>query len=509
MMKRMLAALLMLCLLLTTAVTAQASPLGDYQSDFSASTDGWYPRSTGSASLTVTEEGLMITGRSGDWHSPGRDFVLEPGKEYQLSVQVKQTEVDSANFIVSVAHSKDGVESYENIIRGSAKKGEWTTLAGSYTPGAYDNYVLYVETMGAGTLAYTIKDFSVKPNEVEFDAKLPSLHEIYAPWFDFGCALGNREAINRERMDFYASQFNIMTPGNELKPDSVLNVTVSRKRAKEDDTAVVVRFDAVKPMLDYCQAHGIKVHGHVLVWHSQTPDAFFRKGYSLIGPYVSREVMLARLDNYIRQIMEYMQANYPGLIVSWDVVNEAVDDNTGKLRESNWTKVVGEDFVNRAFEIARKYAPEGTMLYYNDYSTPYEPKLTGICSLLDSLIAEGNIDGYGFQCHYQTNSPSITQLRTAMQKIADKGLKLRVSELDITISADNQVQRTFQAARYKSLMEVFLEFSNQIEAVHTWGVTDDLSWLAKQFPLLFDAQCAPKPAFWSLVEAAQEAAAQP
>lgn len=508
MMKRMLACLLMLCLLLTAAAAEKLNALEAYQADFSSSTDGWYPRSTGGASLAVTEEGLLITGRSSDWNSPGRDFPLEPGKEYVLSVKVKQTEKDSANFIVSVAHSKGGVESYENIARAAAKKGEWTTITGSYTPGAYDNYILYVETMGAGTLDYLISDFSVSLKDYEWSAELPSLQALYSPWFDFGCALGNREALNQQRMDFYASQFGIMTHGNELKPDSVLDVSASRKLAKEDETAVAVKFDAAKPLLDYCQEHGIKVHGHVLVWHSQTPDAFFREGYSISGAYVTREVMLARLDNYIRQIMEYMTANYPGVIVSWDVVNEAVDDGTGKLRASNWTKVVGEDFVNRAFEIARRYAPEGTMLCYNDYSTPYEPKLTGICNLLDSLIAEGNIDGYGFQCHYQTNTPTIAQLRVAMQKIADKGLKLRVSELDITITADTEAQRTIQANRYKSLMEVFLEFSDQIEAVHTWGVTDDLSWKANQYPLLFDARISPKPAFWSLVEVSQAARAQ-
>lgn len=508
MMKRILACLLVLCLLLTGAAAEDFNALGAYHSNFSGSTDGWYPRSTGGAQLSVTPAGLYITGRTSDWNSPGRDFHLEPGKEYVLSVNVKQTEKDAADFLISVAHSKDGVESYENIAKATAKKGEWTTLTGSYTPGVYDNYILYVETLGAGTTDFFISDFSVKLNEVNFDAQLPSLHALYSPWFDFGCALGLGEAVNQERMDFYAYQFGIMTPGNELKPDSVVDTSASRKLAKQDETAVAVKFDAATPLLDYCKARGIKVHGHVLVWHNQTPEAFFREGFSVAGDYVTREVLLARLDNYIRQIMEYMEANYPGVIVSWDVVNEAVDDGTGKLRESNWTKIVGEDFVNRAFEIARKYAPEGTLLYYNDYSTPYEPKLTGVCDLLDSLIAEGNIDGYGFQCHYQTTSPTISQLRQAMQKIAAKGLRLRVSELDITIKANTDVEKQIQAARYMDLMEVFMEFRDQIEAVHTWGVTDDLSWLASQFPLLFDGQVNPKPAFWSVVEVAQAAAAQ-
>ena len=301
-------------------------------------------------------------------------------------------------------------------------------------------------------------------------------------------------------MNKYAYQFGIFTPGNELKPDSVLNVSESRKLAKEDDTAVAVHFFSAKPLLDYCAQNGLKVHGHVLVWHSQTPEAFFHVGYDPAAPYVSREVMLARLDNYIRLIMEFMAENYPGLIVSWDVVNEAVDDSSGKLRQSNWTKVVGQDFVNRAFEIARRYAPEDTLLFYNDYSTPYEPKLTGICNLLDSLLSEGNIDGYGFQCHYQLNSPSISQLTKAFEKISAKGLKLRVSELDVTISGPTASAYSQQAKRYADLMKVYLSFADDIIAVHTWGVTDDLSWLSSQYPLLFDSKLNPKPAFDALAE---------
>jgi len=508
MMKHFMACLLMLCLICTGAMAEEAGLPGVYHSDFTSSTDGWYARSTGGARLSVTEEGLVITGRTSDWNSPGRSFDLESGREYVLSVQVKQTEKAAADFMISVAHSKGGVESYENIARASAKKGEWTTITGSYTPGEYDKYILYVETLGAGTLDFCIRDFSLQFNEIRFHAQLPSLQQLYSPWFDFGNAVCLGETINQERMDFYASQFGIMTPGNELKPDAVVDVAASRELAKTDETAIAVKFDAVTPLLDYCKAHGVKVHGHVLVWHNQTPEAFFREGYSISGSYVSREVLLARLDNYIRQVMEYMEAYYPGVIVSWDVVNEAVDDNTGRLRQSNWTRIVGDDFVNRAFEMARRHAPEGTMLYYNDYSTPYEPKLTGICNLLDGLIAEGNIDGYGFQCHYQTTSPSIAMVRGAMQKIAAKGLKLRVSEMDVTIKDDSAAQQQIQAERYKDLMEVFLEFSDQIEAVHTWGVSDDLSWLASQFPLLFDGQMNPKPAFWAAAETAQAAAAQ-
>ena len=502
-MKKVIALLLACLLALPTLALGEAAAPYSYASDFSQGTDGWYARSAGEASISVEEGVLTITGRSATWNSPGRDFPLVAGKKYTVSVEVMQTAKDSMELMISAAHSKSGLESYENIARAKAPSGEWTTISATYTPGAYDNYILYVETVGDGTCDFSMRNFKVELDEIFFDTTLPSLKELYAPYFDLGAAATQSEALDANRMDFYASQFSILTPGNELKPDSVLDLSASRKLAAEDDTAVAVKFDAAKPLLDYCQANGIKVHGHVLVWHSQTPDVFFREGYKSTGAYVSREVMLARLDNYIRLIMEYMEANYPGLIVSWDVVNEAISDSNGALRESNWTKVVGDDFVNRAFEIARKYAPAETKLYYNDYNTPELMKLTGISKLLDSLVAEGNIDGYGFQAHYSSASPTPSRIRAAMEEISAKGLRLRISELDVTISANNDVQLLTQAYRYKALFEIFLDYADKIDAVQIWGVTDDLSWKATEYPLLFDAKAKPKPAFDQVVKLVQ------
>ena len=481
----------------------EAESLTSYLSDFSGGTDGWYPRSAGSASLKVTQDGLTIVGRESTWNSPGRDFPLEAGKKYTLSVDVLQDAVDQAKFMISVAHSKNGTESYENLANGTAKKGEWTTLSCTWTPGVFDNYVLYVETSGNGTIDFTIRNFSVELNELRYDASLPSLKEVYAKYFPVGTAVTQGEALDKKRMDIYAEQFAIFTPGNELKPDSVLDIAASRKLAQDDPTAVAVHFDAAKPMLDYCREKGLAVHGHVLVWHSQTPDVFFREGYNATGKFVSREVMLGRLDNYVRLIMAYMQENYPGLIVSWDVVNEAIDDSTGNLRQSNWTKVVGDDFVERAFEIARKYAPEGTKLFYNDYNTPMAPKTDGICALLEKLVAEGNIDGYGFQSHFAVGNPGLSKIRQAMERIEAMGLRLRVSELDITIKANDEANLRSQAIRYENLFSLYLEHAASLDAVQLWGVSDDLSWLAPQYPLLFDARMQPKPAFWSVVELAK------
>ena len=508
--KKVLLLLLLVALLTLTlpCISEEVTPM--YASDFTAGTDGWYARSTGSASLSVTDEdSLRIDGRADNWHSPGRDFALEQGVKYHLSAQVCQSDAAQAQFILSVAHTANGIESYENIAFAAAAQGEWTTLSGSYTAGPYDRFVLYVETSGAPTLSYQLRSFTVTPESTDYaaalreDAQIPSLKALYAGRYDFGTAVTAAEAYNKKRMDFYASQFSIMTPGNEFKPDSILDVSRSVQLAAADDTAVAVRFASVKPLLDYASANGIKVHGHVFVWHQQTPEAFFHVGYSPAKPLVSREVLLARLDNYVAAIFAYLEENYPGVVVSWDVVNEAVDDNTGRLRESKWLTIVGEDYVARAFEIARRHAPEGVQLYYNDYNTAVLVKQMGILSLLDALMAEGNIDGYGFQMHHDIGFPSAMQIAASLQRVAQTGLRLRVSELDVTVPDNSAASFEKQAAYYGNIMTMLELYKDQIEAVQVWGVSDDLSWRAPKYPLLFDAALQPKPAFWAVVHAIQ------
>ena len=502
-MKKWTAAVMALCLVM---IWGQALAAGStvYSSDFSQGTDGWVARSMGSAQIEAKNGALYIQGRQSDWHSPGRDFELIEGARYTLRVMVLQSEADQANFMISVAHTLNGTETYENLAHGTARKGAWTTLQCEYTPGHFDSFVLYVETTGAPTLNYAIKNFAVGapdglPGE-DGTVELPRLREIYADQFDIGIAAPQQLIRNQKAMELVKDQFNILTPENELKPDAVLDVAASKKLAREDETAAAVHFDAAKPLLDYALANGMKVHGHVLVWHSQTPEAFFHEGYDANKPYVTREVMLARLENYIKGVMAYLNENYPGVVVSWDVVNEAIDDGGNFLRASNWTRVVGEDFLARAFELARKYAPEGTLLYYNDYNTAVPGKLMKIYRLMSELTAEGNIDGYGFQMHHSISYPSIAMIQMAVENIASLGVRLRISELDVGIDANTDGNLEQQALLYAQIMELAVRYSEQFEAVQVWGLTDNMSWRASNYPLLFDASRNPKPAFWAVAD---------
>ncbi len=513
-------AIILLAVIMMAACISPAMAARYYTSRFAAGTDGWYAR--GAQSVYRTTEGTLRTeGRTSDWHSPGRDFVLVEGCLYKLSVEVYQAEADSAEFMISVAHSKDGNETYENPARGTVKKGEWTKIEGTYTAGNYDRSVLYVETLGAPQLSFEIRNFIVDapngipkpqpaepPMEIEAVAieDMPSIREAYEGKFDFGAAVPQQAFMNKQLRALMAKQFSILTPENELKPDSVLDVQASKSLVHNtgDQAAVAVHFDAAKGVLSFAKANGLKVHGHVLVWHSQTPEEFFHEGYDRSKPLLSREVMLGRLENYIKEVLTQTEEMYPGVIVSWDVVNEAIDDGTNWLRKTSpWTRTIGEDHVARAFEFARKYAAEGVLLYYNDYNTPVPAKLAGITKLLKQLMAEGNIDGYGFQMHYSNGDPSIAQISNAVSQIASLGLKLRVSELDIGAGTSESALMQ-QKARYKEIMQLMLQYADQTEAVQVWGLTDNMSWRTGQYPLLFDNNRNPKPAFYGVLEAVEE-----
>ena len=150
MLKILICLVIALCLL---PIVGTAEAVTVYTSDFSRNTDGWYGRG---GQCAVTAEGtLKTTGRSSDWNSPGRNFDLVEGGVYEISAEVKQDSVDSAQFVLSIAQSLYGNETYENLAFGNAGKGEWITLRGTYTAGNYE------QTLGAPTLEYEIRYFTV------------------------------------------------------------------------------------------------------------------------------------------------------------------------------------------------------------------------------------------------------------------------------------------------------------------------------------------------------------
>lgn len=337
------------------------------------------------------------------------------------------------------------------------------------------------------------------------------------------------------RMELVKSQFNSVTMENEMKPESFLGY---RPNIGEDGFPVLdftvpdMMMKEIKAYNDTVGVDGrkIMVRGHVLVWHSQTPEWFFHEDYNENNPYVDKQTMLARMENYIKNVMEHYEgadSEFKGMIYAWDVVNEAVNDSDGGLRtQSSWFNVFhNSDFIEWAFVYANQYAPEHIKLFYNDYNDTNARKADGICKLIEKIKANPNarIDGMGMQGHYDM-SFSASEFEESARKYAALVDEIQITELDLKSSMDfdgSSIEEEYQkqAYVYRSLFDAVVNLKKDgvpITAIVFWGTDDGHSWLQganfvggsadgtrMQCPLLFDAQYQPKPAFWAFVDASK------
>jgi endo-1,4-beta-xylanase len=265
--------------------------------------------------------------------------------------------------------------------------------------------------------------------------------------------------------------------------------------------------------------------GHTLVWHSQTPRWVFQgDGTNALD----RDTLLQRMRDHIHTVV----GRYKGRIKGWDVVNEALYDN-GTLRQSQWLKIIGEDYIAKAFEYAHEADPDAE-LHYNDYSLETEAKRNGAIALIKKLQGQGiHVTGIGSQDHVKMDWPTTEQVDATLTALGKLGVKVMITELDVDVlsargqnrSADvAEVQRQTTpniytnglpdsvqqalAQRYADLFGVFLKHRDVVSRVTFWGVTDGDSWLNRgrqNHPLLFDRKWQPKPAFDALIEAARKA----
>lgn len=334
------------------------------------------------------------------------------------------------------------------------------------------------------------------------------------------------------RMGLVKGQFNSVTMENEMKPETLLG----NKPNIGEDGFPILGFTVPDMMLKEIKAYNdtagmdgrkIMVRGHVLVWHSQTPEWFFHEEYNVDKPYVDKQTMLARMENYIKQVMEHYEgadSEYQGMIYAWDVVNEAVNDTDGGMRtDSSWFRVFNSpDFVEWAFVYANQYAPAHIKLFYNDYNDINPKKADGICKLIEQIKSnpEARIDGMGMQGHYDMNFSDVLFKQSA-KKYAAVVDEIQITELDLKASSgfdgtDMEEEYRKQAEVYKSLYDAVKDLKQEgvpITAIVFWGTDDRHSWLQSanaaggsadgtrvQCPLLFDKDYQPKPAFWAFVD---------
>lgn len=335
-----------------------------------------------------------------------------------------------------------------------------------------------------------------------------SLKQAYEPYFKIGAAISRRDLANSKHMELLTTEFGSFTCENDMKPMFLLDREASLANLAECETNPAVTFETAKPYLRFAKENHLPMRGHTLVWHNQTPKWFFHTHYDENEPFATREVMLCRLENYIRKVLTYIQENYPGIIYAWDVVNEIVDE--GDFRKSLWNTVVGEDFFIYAFTFARKYADPEVLLFYNDYTTYIPWKRDFICEkVLKPLMEKGLVDGMGMQSHLVMDEPELEDYKTALETFGALKLVLHMTELDIHNADPSPASMEALADRYKELFSIMVaakkEGKANIDSVTFWCLLDEGSWLTgfrreTSYPLLFHGDCEPKAAYYAVLD---------
>ncbi len=482
--------------------------------------DGFAGRA-GTEKLTVTKEAnhtaggayaLKVEGRTQSWNGPSLNVekYVDQGGEYKITAWVRLIEPASSQLQLSTQVGNGSGASYVNLAAKTVNASDgWVEYTGTYrysnTSSGY--LTIYVESASNATASFYIDDISFEntgsaPISIQKDLK--GIKDAYKNSFLIGDAI-SAEDLEGVRLELLKKHFNIVTAGNAMKPDALQNV-----KGK-------FTFDAADKMIKQAADAGLKVHGHVLVWHQQSPDWLNTKTDARGSTVpLSRTEALANLRTHIKTVMEH----FGNKVISWDVVNEAMNDNPSKpadykasLRKTPWYDAIGPDYVEQAFLAARevldKHPGWKIKLYYNDYNEDNQNKATAIYNMAKDINARyarthhGKllIDGIGMQGHYAVNT-NPTNVELSLKKFISLGVKVSITELDIQAGSNYELSDKLAAAQgylYAQLLKLFKANSRNIERVTFWGADDGTSWRSATNPTPFDKNLQAKPAYYGVI----------
>lgn len=524
---------------------------------------------------------------------------VSEGEEYEFSFWAKLSDdynkelKDSQKTVQFQPYYEngDGKQEYDTtgLISGTSAQileaGKWTKFEGTYKiPSGAKKVVIRILEQGdwqePGSCImgkYYVANVSMKKitkPKPEIEENIPdwkaSVTESLGNGSIAGTAIMSSEISDDTLMALVKKHFNAVTFGNELKPDALFNYQIGQSvdsttitfQGKELKVPVVndkqenLDFSRADAMLDKILEwnnanpnNKIRVRGHVLVWHSQTPEWFFHEDYDVAKPYADKETMNRRLEWFIFSVFDHYfgkaaNGKYDGLFYGWDVVNEAVNGNTYRDDKvisdasdtstsdtrhgsnSMWWRVYkSNEFIINAFKYANKYAPNDVELYYNDFGETDNTKCEGIVKLINDVkSADGTrLDAFGMQAHYNVDGFSAAQFKSVAKKYAQAAGKVQLTELDFKASstydgtaATRESEYTKMAYCHKNLYEAIKALKAEgtnVSGLTVWGVIEPNSWLhsqsdlgggasgSAQCPLLFDGNYKAKPAYWAYVDA--------
>ena len=334
-----------------------------------------------------------------------------------------------------------------------------------------------------------------------------ALKDLMPKGMAIGVAISQRqfEGADSVAVDIITKQFN------QISPENVLKFQPTQPAADR------YTFDAADRYVQFGVDHHLQIVGHNLVWHSQTGAWVFQ---GTDANPADRDTLLARMRDHILTVV----GRYKGRIHGWDVVNEAIDAD-GSMRNSAWRLGIGDDYVAKAFEFAHEADPDAE-LYYNDFDLEQPAKRAGVIKLVQDLQARKlRVDGIGNQAHWRLETPTVDAIDKTLVELHSTGLKVMYTELDINLLPNtprgpdaaianpyanglpDDVQQQL-ARRYADVFGVFVKHRDAVSRVTFWGLSDGDSWLNRgrmNYPLLWDRQRQPKPAFNAVVEVLRNA----
>lgn len=321
--------------------------------------------------------------------------------------------------------------------------------------------------------------------------------------FKVGTVVNRDKTLDKNFTQLAAQQFDIVSFENEMKGYSLIDVGASKTATEAGDQGVVAcQFDTADEMVQWAIDNGLKVRGHVLFWESSMANAFFYENYDEdAGVLVSKEVLMKRMENYANQVISHFEEKFPGTVIAWDVVNEAINPDITETDENglhlnntgNFYQIFGSgEYIKYAFQCANnavKAAGIDIDLFYNDFNCFQSPKTQYILDLIDYLNegTEGDdrlIKCMGMEGYVLTYWPSPSEVQSAMQKFVDKGLKVGINELCVRLSpqyskdgkevTDEDIVN--HAQKCEDMFKVYCNFAkanpDKLTNVSIWALTD-------------------------------------
>lgn len=363
----------------------------------------------------------------------------------------------------------------------------------------------------ASMTAAAIAALSVRSHALHAAAREIGLKEAFTSDFLIGAAVNSRTLTNADstQRELIAREFNSITPENCMK---WMHIEPEEGRWN---------WEPADRFVDFGTTHGMRMVGHTLVWHSQVPRSVFIDGN---GKAISKERLEVRMENHIATLV----GRYRGKIAIWDVVNEAIDEDERGWRQTQWLKILGPTYMERAFQLAHEADPKAHLIY-NDYNEHNPGRRKFLVERIRDYKRRGiPIHGVGFQGHIGLDYPDLREYEQSIEAIAAEGLALHITELEVDvlpraweftgaeISAVKEYAEKLnpyvkglpkeieqqQINRYKQFFELLLKHRDKIERVTFWGTHDGESWKndfpvrgRTNYPLLFDRQLNKKPVY--------------